>query len=257
MAENFLESILDKLGSIPGVRVNRTEYLQNEFAKKHRKEMSDILRRGPVAAGISKEEISKIADQAIQAEAGKTTIISLGTGAIGGAAALAAVPADITQFYIHVFRIIQKLLYLYGWEEEIFDSAGNIDDATKNILILYLGVMSGVGAAGKVVAEITKAAAKRVIREVPVRFFKMYITKQTFRTVVNKIVKAVGVKSAAKFAVASGSKVVPLIGGVVSGVITAAFFIPMSKRLKKCLAEGVLEEIDDAEADDAEDEEAE
>ena len=31
-------------------------------------------------------------------------------------------------------------MYLYGWEDDIFDSAGNIDDATMNVLILYVGI---------------------------------------------------------------------------------------------------------------------
>ena len=26
------------------------------------------------------------------------------------------IPADMTQYYVHAFRIMQKLAYLYGWQ---------------------------------------------------------------------------------------------------------------------------------------------
>lgn len=246
MAVNYLESILDKLWNIPGIRVSRVEYLCEEFAKKYKYEMIDILGKGPVSAGISQDEIGKIADQSIRAEAMTTILTSAGTGLFGGFAALAAVPADMVQFYIHVFRIMQKLLYLYGWNEEFYDDEGNIDDGGKNVLLLYLGVMSGVEEAGKAASEIMKAAAKRSMHDVPIQFFKTYVEKPAFHVIINTIVKTVGIKTSIKFGALVSSKIIPVVGAAVSAVITRVLYVPMAQRLKNYLANGVLE-IDDEE----------
>lgn len=244
MTDNIFGIFLTKVGNVPGVQIDRTDYLQKTFARKYKKELSSIISRGPLAAGISKDEISKIADQAIRSEAGQTTLVSAGTGVFGGPAVIAAVPADIIQFYGHIFRMMQKLMYLYGWEENIFDENGDIDDTTMNMLVLYMGVMFGIQAAGKLIAQITTHAAKKLLRDVPIRVIKAFFTKQAAREVIKKIIKAVGVKTVAKMTISASSKAVPLIGAVTSGAFTAAFFLPMSRRLKRQLADGAIEYID-------------
>lgn len=247
MADNILEIFLTKVGNVPGIRVDRMDYLQKTFARKHKSELSGIISKGPLAAGISKEEVSKMADQAIWAEAWPTTLISAGTGVFGGATMVAAIPADILQFYGHIFRMMQKLMYLYGWEENIFDEDNNIEDSTMNMLMLYMGVMFGISAAGKLIAQITSHAAKKLLRDVPIRVIRAFFTKQAVREVIKKIIKAVGVKTAAKMTISAGSKTVPLIGAITSGVFTTAFFIPMAKRLKKQLADGEVDYTDEEE----------
>jgi len=220
---------LKNAGSVPGIRIDRDEYLRKAFERKHREMQDDIVSRGPLAAGISKSEVSLLADQAIKAEAFQTTLLSAGTGIFGGAAAVATVPADIVQFYGHVFRVMQKLMYLYGWKVDIFDGEGNIDDTTKNVLILYMGVMFGIDVASQVIAQITCQAAKRLLRDVPFRVIKACFTKQATREMIKKIVKAVGVKTAAKMTVSAGSKVVPILGAMISGVLRQHSFCRCQK----------------------------
>ena len=43
----------------------------------------------------------------------------------------------------------------------------------------------------------------------------------------------------------TSSKIVPVFGAIVSGGLTAIFFIPMSKKLKKYLEKGELNKEDD------------
>lgn len=244
MTQDIFEKFLEKTGSVPGIQIDRDSYLRKTFGKNYQKEINEIILQGPLAAGIPLKEISKLANQSIKSETVEVTAISAGTGLFGGPAMVAAVPADIIQFYAHVFRMVQKLMYLYGWDEDIFDESGNLDDATTNMLILYIGVMFGVGAAGKVLAHIAKVATKRLVREIPARFIKNIITKQAFREVIKKIIKAIGVKTAVKVTMVSGSKIVPFIGALTSGGITAMFFVPMSMRLKKYLENGELKNMD-------------
>ena len=232
--ETILDVFLEKAGNIPGVRINRSKYLMQTFGKEYGNKLEIIIREGPVGAGISPKEISRIADQAIWAESRQTMLKSAGTGVFGGPAVLAAVPADIMQFYGHVIRIIQKMMYLYGWPEDIFDSDGNIDDTTMNMLVLYMGLAFGVSTASSLAAQIiAKTAGKKLLKDVPIHVIKAFFTKQAFRKVITKIIKTVGLKTVAKYTMTLPSKTVPLIGALVSGSLTAVFFIPMSMRLKK------------------------
>lgn len=249
MAQNVFEKFLLKAGSVPGIQINRQNYLRKTFEREYGKKLDLILLKGPLAAGISDKDLSRIANQAIRAEAMKVTTISAGTGVFGGAAMVAAVPVDIVQFYGHLFRIMQKLMYLYGWTEDIFDADGELDDVTVNILVLYMGLMFGVEAAGTVLAQIAKTATKRLVRDIPVRVIKALVTKQAFREGAKKIVKLIGVKTTAKVALVAGSKAVPVVGAVTSGGITAIFFIPMAKRLKNYLEKGEIRRLKNSEDD--------
>lgn len=246
MGQDIFGKFLEKVGSVPGIRIDRDSFLRTTFGRSHRKELDRIIMQGPIAAGIPLNEISEIANQSITKEALEVTAVSAGTVVLGGAAALIAVPADIVQFYGHQFRMIQKLMYLYGWDEDVFDQNGYMDDATTNMLILYMGVMFGVGAAGKALGHIAKVAAKRLIRDVPARLIKAAVTKQAFRKTLMHIVKIIGAKTSLKVTLVTGAKIVPVFGAVVSGGLTAIFFIPMSKKLKKYLEKGELsKEADD------------
>jgi len=249
MTDNILEMFLAKAGSVPGVRIERDDFLRKTFGWNYRKKINEIMMYGPIRAGIPVKEVGKLANQAIRAEALQTTVISAGTGVFGGLAMAAAIPADLIQFYGHLFRMIQKLMYLYGWEEDVFDGNGNLDDTTANVLVLYLGLMFGVEAAGKVLAHVASVAAKRMMRDVPIRVLKALFTKQAFREIIKKIIKAVGVKTTLKMTVVAGSKIVPIVGAVTSGALTASFFIPMSKRLKKYLEDGEMGRFEEDEED--------
>lgn len=65
---------------------------------------------------------------------------------------IGTIPADLTQYFGHVLRILQKLIYLYGWEE-LSSMDGNIDDETTNILTLFVGVMFGVNGAATTITK--------------------------------------------------------------------------------------------------------
>lgn len=245
MGQDIFAKFLERAGSMPGIRIDRDNFLRTTFGRNYKNKLDQIVMQGPIAAGIPLKEISEIADQSIKTEAIAVTAVSAGTGMFGGYAALIAVPADIVQFYGHQFRMIQKLMYLYGWDEDIFDQDGNLDDATTNVLILYMGVMFGVGVAGKALGHIAKVAAKRLIRDIPVHVFKSMVRKQAVRKIVMQIIKIIGVKTSAKLFLITSSKIVPVIGALASGGLSAIFFIPMSKKLKKYLEKGELKNWDE------------
>lgn len=250
--DNFFEQFLESIKKIPGIKIDRSAYLKSCFRHKSQGELEKILLEGPVKAGVSMEEIGIKAKNAIEYEANSATATSFVTGLPGGFTMFAAIPADVLQYYGHSIVVIQKFMYLYGWEENVFDDRGNIDDATKSTLIFYLGIMCGVKTISrpfiKMMANNSAKVAKGAITKTTSRAL---IKSATFRSMVVKIVKAIGLRATIKGGVKIWTKMVPVLGGIFSATITMASFKPAAYRLKKYFEKGILEECDsEIEADD-------
>lgn len=147
-AEHRGLDFLTKIVRLPGVRIRRDEFLRQELAKVHASD--DIIARSldtnPAAAGVPLAVLDGLAEETISYETNKSAAISFAAGIPGGFAMLAAIPADLTQYYAHALRIMQKLAYLYGWHDLVSDADQN-DDDTIGVLAVFFGVMLGVGGA--------------------------------------------------------------------------------------------------------------
>ena len=110
---------LKKLVRLRGVRISREGFLRQELRKLHLSDaqIERAIASDPVSAGISRKLLDKLASDAISFETKKSTALSFAAGIPGGLAMLGTVPADLTQYYVHSLRIMQKLAYLYGWRE--------------------------------------------------------------------------------------------------------------------------------------------
>ena len=144
---------------------------------------------------------------------------------------LGSVPADLVQYFGHVLRIAQKLIYLYGWQE-LFDESGQMDDGTANLLTLFIGVMFGVNGAASAIVKISEAAAQKAAKSLA----QKALTKGVVYPVVKKVATALGVKMTKDIFAKSVSKVIPIIGGVASGTVTYVTYKPMAKKLRDHLA---------------------
>lgn len=140
------------------------------------------------------------------------------------------VPADTVQYFGHVLRILQKLVYLYGWEE-LFDSQGHMDDDTANILTLFMGVMFGVQAATGTIAKISTSTATRATKTIAAKT----LTKGTLYPLIKKISTTLGIKMTKEIFAKNIAKVIPVVGGFASGGITYGTYKPMAIRLQKHL----------------------
>lgn len=79
----------------------------------------------------------------------------------GGVAMVATIPADIAQYFAYMIRIMQKLAYLYGFED--FELNKNtISDDTMNQIMIFLGVMFGVQGANAGVKKLLKLPQKNI-----------------------------------------------------------------------------------------------
>lgn len=229
---NVFELALAKSITLPGVKINREKFLQKEFRKICTPEqLEKVIKYNPTAAGVSEDSITKIANSCIKYETRKVTGISVAAGLPGGAAMIATIPADMVQYVGHMLRIVQKLVFLYGWED-LIDDFNEIDDETKNMLILLIGVMFGVSQASAAIGKIAKGAAGVAAKKIA----QKSLTKTVYYPIVKKVAAALGAKMTKDIFAKGVSKAIPIIGGVVSGGVSYATFKPMSHKLKKYLS---------------------
>lgn len=144
----------------------------------------------------------------------------------------ATIPADLVQFYGFVLRVAQELAYIYGWDE-IFTESSELDTGTESQLILFIGVMSGVEAANKVVA---KLFGKTAMRAVAKKVAAKALSKTWYYAIVKKTAAMLGYKMVKSTFAKGVSKAVPIVGGAVSGGLTLATFKPMAHRFQKHLS---------------------
>ena len=79
------EIIIRKAIKLPGVRINRDQYLQKELSPHFAdKVVQQAIDRNPAYAGIPRDEIDPIAEKAIALETRKVSAISFATGIPGG-----------------------------------------------------------------------------------------------------------------------------------------------------------------------------
>lgn len=222
---------------IPGVHIDREEFLRKQFMKNYANDViQDAVKFNPAHAGITVEEIDNIADQVIQYERNCVSGISLALGAPGGVAMVATLPTDIAQYYGYMLRAIQKLLYLYGFPEINVENGVNIDDETMNLITLCLGVMYGVEGSVASIKILSNALGKGVEK----KLLQKALTKGTFYPIVKKISRWFSVCMTKQVFAGFFRKAIPVVGGVVGGGITYLSFKPCCDNLKKSLQDTAL-----------------
>ena len=226
---------LAKVVRVPGVRVNREEFLRQELRKLHMGD--DAIQRAidsnPLLAGVSLTAIDRLADEAISYETNKSAAISFVAGIPGGFAMLGTIPADLMQYYAHALRIMQKLAYLYGWGELLPDSR-DADDDTLGVLAVFFGVMLGVGGAAQSLTAFARVAAKTAYQNHATKRALMSIT---WYPVVKHSLRLIGINITKSTAAKGFSKIVPVIGGFVSSGLTFMALQSQSALLKEHLRE--------------------
>lgn len=229
--DNFdLTTVITNAIKIPGVKVTREYFLREQFKDLSKEVIELIVEKGPVEAGIDRETLRKKAQRIIKERSAISTSASFLAGLPGGWAMAATIPADILQFYGVALRMAQELVYLYG-EKDLWCEGTPDPDKVTNQLILYCGVMLGATGAAQTVRIMSSALAKQALKKLP----QKALSKTLIFSVTKHIVKPFGVKLT-KAAFAKGvSKVIPVVGGLVSGTITLASMLPMGNRLLNTL----------------------
>lgn len=229
--EKTFFNILESATKVPMVRINRNDFLRRELSKHCRiEQVEEAIKKNPASAGIQISTVNRIADGCIRYESNKVTAISFVSGLPGGIAVLGTVPADLTQYFGHVLRILQKLVYLYGWSD-MFDEDGEINDDTKSLIVLFLGVMFGVKTASSLTTKFSGVLSNYALKKIP----QKKVADLGIYQIVQKIAKTLGVRMSKEIYGRSLAKIVPLAGGFISGMFTYTSYKPMAQKLKNHL----------------------
>lgn len=234
-ANNSLELILTNALKLPGVKVNRTEFLSKTLAEYvSYNDLVIVLEKGPIEAGINIDTLNKIAKSLIEKRTLQSTSASFAAGIPGGFAMAATIPADLLQFYGVSLRFAQELAYLFGykdmWEDEKVDA-----ERVRGELTLFLGVMFGVAGTASALKVLSSKVAQQVLKKLP----QKALMKTIYYPIIKKVAATIGVKITKKTFAQGLSKVIPLLGGVISGGLTYASMKPMGTRLRNTMYESV------------------
>lgn len=233
-----IEDVILLAFKVPGVSVNRENFLKKELLTKYSQEtINQAILTTPMKAKIQQEDIDNIANTIIQNERLKVSGISAALGTPGGVAMVATIPADIAQYYGCMLRVAQKLLYLYGFPQiEYKENEQAFDTETMNQIILCMGVMFGVANAKNGLLAVAKALGTGVEKQL----MKKALTKGTIYPIVKSISKWFGVKMTKEIFAGFFKKAIPLVGGVVGGGLSYATFKPCCVKLKSVLEDTYL-----------------
>ncbi len=228
--DNVLLPILTEAIKLPLVRINRNEFLQKYLQKYCSQEIiKKAIEEGTFSAGIDRVIIDKIAGNIIAQETIKCTGSSFGLGIPGGFALIGTIPADLAQYYAFSIRIIQELAYLYGWPDFDLD---DVSGESIHYIVLFLGVMSGVGVANSTLKFVSSCLSKQALKKLP----QMALTKGIIYPLIKQIAQTLSKQMTKEIFAKGVSKAIPIVSGFIAGGLTLAMFQPSCRRLKTQLS---------------------
>lgn len=220
--------VLSTTLKMPYVAVDRTLFLKKELAPYVNQKQLEQIQNVRPSDLVSDKILEKIAKSCINS----TTFVASGTsfvaGLPGGIAMAVSIPADLAQYYYHTVVLAQKISYLYGFPN-LVDENGKITDSAVDLLTVYLGVTLGAGAA----SQGLEVAAKQLAKFAPSKIASKALTKTSFYPIVKNIAKWFGVNMTKQSFGKSVGKIIPVLGGIISGGVTFASFKIGGNRLLK------------------------
>ena len=246
-----VRSLMVAAMKIPGFRVNRDDFLRNQLGSFTFEEgitVEAAIHNSPIEAGVPMQLLDERADAIGRKHLVAASGVSALTGIPGGLLMAATIPADLAQFYWHSLVCAQELAYLYGWPDLFPDGELELDEETEARLILLLGALHGIEVVNKgmsfTAAQLGKSAAKYLPRT--------GLASSWYYPLIKSVASQVGITVTRQSFGRSVAKVIPIVGAVASGGVTAYTFRQMTKNLKEHLRNAALgETIDLASASEA------
>lgn len=161
-------------------------------------------------------------------------------GIPGGPAAVAAGGADVAQYFGFAINLAQKIAYLFG-EDDLFTDESELNEGAKVRVLAYLGVMLGASGSAMLVGKLAREVGENMGKKIT----QQALTKTVWYPLPKKIGAMVGKQVVKESVGRAVTKVVPVVGGAISGVITYATFKPMGGRLADVLVRNLNGDFDE------------
>jgi len=229
--ENLVWSkVLATVLKMPGVKVDRIGFLRKElypYCNQSRLQMLGNVRPYTI---VSEEVVDKLAGRCVLSHTALATATSTVAGLPGGLAMAATMPADLVQYFYHMFVLSQKLAYLYGYPD-FCDEDGELSDISTDLLTIFMGVMMGVPVAEKGLIELSKGLAESAVTRLP----RVALTKTAIVPVAAQVAKLIGTRFSKEGLTKGIGRFIPLASGLFSGGVTLLTFRRGANRLRRQL----------------------
>lgn len=230
--ESLALKVINESLKLPFVKVNRSEFLIKTFGENVTDPIK-LIEEGPQAF-FPQNELDKKATSRINYIVSQSSAVSFATGIPGGFAMAATIPTDIAQFYGYSLKLAQEISYIYGYND-IWDNQDQLSESAKNTLILYLGIMLGVTSAGSAVRILSGKLSSQALKKIPQRA----LTQTIYYPIIKKTLGIFGTKLTKATFAKGVSKMIPVLGGAVSGGLNFFSMKPMAIRLKSELRKSI------------------
>lgn len=203
-----IEDIVILVLKTPGMKIDRTEFLRTQLKDKCSQETVDeAVASSPIKAGIPLEELDRLATACIESEGNNANRISTDRSIPESVA--------IVTTYGYMLRVVQELLYLYGFPDMgLAKESETIEAGVQNILILCIGVIYGIEGADNAVRAVAKAMSIGVEKDL----LRKALTKGAIQPFVINVGKWFATRMAKEVG-AGLLKKVPFAGGVLADTI--------------------------------------
>ena len=229
-----MEKVLLKALRTPGVKIQRSAFLQKELRKYCTEGViEEAICTSPARAGIAKTVIDKISKDVINYETRKATCVSVVASAPSSfvpMATIGAAGADIVSYFAFVLRVVQELAYLYGFHDFELDE-NSVDSETMDTILVFMGVMFGVKGATVALEKIATTMASHVAKDLA----RQTLSKGTVYPIVKKIAQKIGYRMTKQIFADGVASAIPVAGCLASGGLTYIMFKPNCMRLRKSL----------------------
>jgi len=235
-----IEETLMQIMVIPAVRVNREKFLRKILdGYCPQRVIDEAVQTSPADALVPDVVVEKLANKIIREETASLCTMSVATGIPGGWFTLLTIPGDLLQYYGHMLRLVQKLAYLYSWEEFQF-VGGRPSEKTKSDMVMLTGVMYGSSDPAEAINTMSGAVTVKLQRKA-----KRKVKGKLKRKMEEKALSIPAVAKVSGFA----TEKVPLVQTynklkdsaipygkmTASGVVSYMAFRTMARRLKEFL----------------------
>ena len=225
-----LENLMEQALKIPKVKVDRSAFLSEAFAKEGIL-VRQIVEEGPVACDYSDIELDAMAEKLILRRTSESSALSFAAGIPGGLAVAATIPADTLQFFAMSLRLAQELAYLYG-AKDFWNCDGEEGVFVRYQLICSLGAMFGITGAPAATRLLSSHLALRAVGGTPQRA----TTRAFWDPIVKRISRELVLRLTTDTASKGVAKLIPVIGGFFSGGMTFFAMKPMGQKLCQVLS---------------------
>lgn len=238
--ENIVWSkILATVMKMPGVRVDRVVFLRKVLRPYCNQSRLQVLGSVRPYTVVSEQVINKLARHCVRSHTAMVTATSTVAGLPGGLAMAATLPADLIQYFYHVFVLSQKLAYLYGYpdffaeqDDGYEDDENELSGVAVDLLTIFMGVMMGAPVAEKGITELSVAVAENAVTRLP----RVALTKTAVFPIAAQIAKLIGSRLSKESFTKGVGRFIPLAGGLFSGSLTLFTFRKGAVRLRRQLS---------------------